>query len=145
MHWQHKIMDKNKQPGIFFDEIILKEVIFSRKEGYSDKPDLSVYLSSNASFSENCDELIYEMTCEIKDEKDFFNIKCTMIGFFSVLKGQENMGLREYSKFNAPAAVYPYIREMISSITTRAGISPVVIPPTNLNILKRDPDQEPTQ
>jgi len=133
-------MDKSKQPGIFFDEVILKELIFSRKEGYSDKPELHIQLASCASFSENEDELVYEMTCEIKDEREYFHIKCTMIGFFSVIKGQENMGLREYADKNAPAAVYPYIREIISSTTTRAGVPPVVIPPTNLNILKRGPD-----
>jgi len=133
-------MDKNKQPGISFDDVILKELIFSRKEGYSDKPALDMQLGSRVSFSQNEDRLNYELSCEIKDESDFFNIKCTMIGFFSVIKGNENMSLKEYSNIGAPAAIFPYIREAIASTTTRAGIPPIVIPPTNLNLLKREPD-----
>ena len=140
-------MDKSKQPGILFEDIILKELIFSRKEGFSDKPELSVQLKSKTSFSPNEDRLIYEMSCEIKDEKEFYNIQCTMMGFFSVIKGQENMSLREYSNMNAPAAMFPYIRETIAATTIRAGIPPIIIPPTNLNLLKRDPEaiQEPVQ
>ena len=135
-------MDKTKQPGISFDDIILKELVFSRKEGFSDRPALTMNLESSISISPDEDKLTYEMTCEIKDEKDFFNIKCTMIGFFSIVKGEENMGLRKYSELNAPATVFPYIREAIASTTTRAGIPPVVIPPTNLDLLKQNQEEQ---
>jgi len=133
-------MDKTKQPGISFDDVILKELTFNRKEGYSDKPVLDMHLGSSASFSTNKDKLNYEMSCEVKDENEFFYIKCVMIGFFSVIEGKENMSLKEYSNINAPAAIFPYIREIIASTTTRAGIPPIVIPPTNLNLLKRNPE-----
>jgi preprotein translocase subunit SecB len=135
-------MDKSKQPGISFDDIILKEIFFSRKEEFSDKPELNVQLESNFSLSPEEDILTYEMSCEIKDKNEFFNIKCTMIGFFSVIKGKENMGLKEYSNMNAPAAIFPYIREVITSTTTRAGIPPIVIPPMNLNLLKKNSKSE---
>lgn len=133
-------MDKNRKPGISFDNIILKELFFSRKEGFSDRPEMNMHLTSSASYSKDEDKLTYELSCEVKDSKEYFNIKCTMIGFFSVIKGQENMGLKEYSNLNAPALIFPYIREIIASTTTRAGIPSVVIPPTNLNLLKRPAD-----
>ena len=129
-------MDINKQPGISFDDIILKELVFSRKEGFSEEPELDVQLGSNVSFSSDENNLAYEMFCGIKDKNDFFSINCTMIGFFSVVKGKENMGLKEYSNLNAPAAIFPYIRETIASTTTKAGIPPVVIPPMNLAAIK---------
>jgi preprotein translocase subunit SecB len=131
-------MDKNKPPGISFDDIILKELVFFRKPGFSEKPELTVNLGSNESFSPEKDRLVYEMSCEIKEENDFFHIKCVMLGFFSVIKGRENMELQEYSKLNAPATIFPYIRETIASTTARAQIPPVIIPPMNLNLLKRN-------
>ena len=133
-------MDKNRPPGISFDDIILKELTFSRKEGFSDKPEFIMHLKSAVSFSPEGDRLIYEMSCEVKDKKEFFGINCTMIGFFSVIKESENMGLREYAQLNAPATMFPYVREVVASTTTRAGISPVIIPPTNLGMLKRLPE-----
>ena len=134
-------MDKNKPPGISFDGIILKELIFSRKEGFSDRPELNLNLESRLSFSKKKDKLNYELSCEVKDSKEYFYIKCVMLGFFSVIKGEENMGLKEYSNLNAPAVIFPYIRETIASTTTRAGIPSVIIPPTNLNMLKRSSDE----
>jgi len=131
-------MDKNKEPGISFDNIILKDLVFSRKEGFPMKLEMDVQLGSNISFSPDGDELVYELSCKIKDENNYFSIKCTMIGFFSVIEGKENMGLKEYSNINAPAAIFPYIREAIASTTTRAGIPPVVIPPINLRLLKQN-------
>jgi len=131
-------MDKNKEPGISFDNIILKDLVFSRKEGFPEKLKMDVQLESSTSFSPEGDELVYELSCKIKDVNNYFSIKCTMIGFFSVIEGKENMGLKEYSNINAPAAIFPYIREVIASTTTRAGIPPVVIPPINLRLLKQN-------
>jgi len=131
-------MDTSKQPGISFDDIILKELVFSRKEGFSERPEFDVQLGSNVSFSPEEDRLVYEMSCGIKDKNDFFSIRCTMIGLFSVIKGKENMGLKEYSNMSAPATIFPYIRETIASTTIRAGIPPVVIPPVNLTAIKRE-------
>jgi len=130
-------MDKNKQPGISFNDIILKELVFSRKEGFSEKPELNIHLESNFSLSPDEERLTYEMSCEINDKNEYFKIKCTMIGFFSLKKGQENMTLKEYSNMNAPAAIFPYIREVIATTTTRAGIPYILIPPMNLNLLKK--------
>jgi len=135
-------MDKSKQPGISFDDIILKELVFSSKEGFSDRPEFNIQLESNISLSPEEDKLTYEMSCEIKDSNDFFYIKCTMIGYFSVMKGKENMTLKEYSNINAPASIFPYIRETIASTTTRAGIPPVIIPPVNLNLIKKSSKTE---
>jgi preprotein translocase subunit SecB len=128
-------MDRSKQPGISFDGIILKELVFIRREGYPDARQLNAHWEASASFSQEGDRLVYEMVCEIKGEEEFFSVRCAMIGFFSVMEGQENMSLKEYSNLSAPAAILPYIREAIASTTTRAGIPPVIIPPVNLSLL----------
>ena len=136
-------MDKNKQPGISFDTILLKELLFSRKENLPQKPEIIMELSVNPSFSPDEDILNFEMVCEIKDADNLFSLKCAMIGLFSIIEGNENMGLREFSKQNAPALMFPYIREIIASTTTKAGIPPVILPPVNLGAIeKRKPEEK---
>jgi len=49
-----------------------------------------------------------------------------------VLKGNENMDLDQFSKNNAPALMLPYIRELVSTTTIRAGLAPIVFPPINI-------------
>ena len=138
-------MDIKKQPGILFENIILKELVFSRKEGFPGSMEFSIHLEEKPAFSNKNDKLIYELTCVIVEKSDFFNIKCAMVGIFSVIEGQENMDIREYSKLNAPANIMPYIRETIMSTTAKAGMSPVIIPPMNLDLLRQNANKEVTQ
>jgi preprotein translocase subunit SecB len=129
-------MDKQQQPGIAFDNIILKELVFLRKPDLLQKPQLVVNIESNASISPNKDKLNLEMLCEVKEENALFDIKCIMIGMFSKTAGSENMELDEFAKYSGPALMFPYIRETIASTTVKAGIPPVIIPPVNLQAIK---------
>jgi preprotein translocase subunit SecB len=129
-------MDKQQQPGIAFNNIFLKELVFFRKPDSLQKPQLSINIEANASVSPNKDKLNLEMICEVKEKDALFDIKCVMIGMFSKITGSENMELDEFAKYNGPALMFPYIRETIASTTVKAGIPPVIIPPVNLQAIK---------
>jgi preprotein translocase subunit SecB len=128
-------MDKQRQPGISFDNIILKELVFFRKPETLKSPNVSINFETGVSISPDKDKLDIEMLCEIKEEKELFNIKCAMIGMFSRVAGSENMELDEFARFSGPALMLPYIRETIASTTLKAGIAPVIIPPVNLQAI----------
>jgi preprotein translocase subunit SecB len=129
-------MDKQQQPGIAFDNIILKELVFSRKPEQLQKPDLDIKIEAHNSISPDKDKLDIEMLCEIKEEGSLFSVKCVMIGMFSRIAGSENMELEEFAQYSGPALMLPYIRETIASTTLKAGIAPVIIPPLNLQAIK---------
>jgi preprotein translocase subunit SecB len=129
-------MDKQQQPGIIFNNIILKELAFSRKPDLLQKPHLSINIEATASISPNKDKLNLEMLCEVKEKDTLFDIKCVMIGMFSKIDGSENMELDEFAKYSGPALMFPYLRETIASTTVKAGIPPVIIPPVNLQAIK---------
>ena len=67
-------------------------------------------------------------------------------------EGEGKPTLEEFSKYNAPAYVVPYARELIANITSRISIIPtLVIPPINIFELieaqkqsLEDGDHEPT-
>jgi preprotein translocase subunit SecB len=114
----------------------LKELNFIRKNTIPQKPELTMNLEYNIFISPAKDKLNYELTCEIQDEKSCSMSGVTMMGIFSVVAGNENMDLEDFSRLNAPALVFPYIRETIASTSIKAGIPPVIIPPINLNAVK---------
>ncbi len=125
-------MDISKQPGISFDNVILSKMDFSRSP-IVEKPEIKVYFSSNATINEEKKKLALELSADVKETKnESFSLKCTMIGFFSVLEGQENLTLEEFSKVNAPALILPYLREVIANMTLRSGINPIILPPINI-------------
>ena len=137
-------MDTNKQPGISIENVFLKELHFIRKNAIPQKPELTMSFEYDISISPAKDKLNYELTCKIQDEKELFNVQCTMIGLFSVIAGNENMDLADFSRLNAPALIFPYIRETIASTSIKAGIPPVIIPPINLNAVKIDKIEKTT-
>jgi preprotein translocase subunit SecB len=129
-------MDTSKQPGISFDAVFLKELVFTRKNEFPKKYELNTKVDTKASFSQGDEKMNLEMTCAINDDEGIVNIKCTMIGVFSIIKGSENMSLRVFAQHNAPALLFPYIRETIASTSTKAGLPAILLPPINLSVVK---------
>jgi len=127
------MIDKNKQPGIRCDQVILKEINFSRSYNYNEKPEMNIEFSGNPTFSEDQKELSYELTLKVTESKTnpIFTLSCTMVGVFSV-EDNANMPLSEYAKINAPSTIFPFIREVAADITMRSGLKPFLIPPINV-------------
>lgn len=125
-------MDETKQPGINFNNIILKEVTFKRSPGIIEKPELDISFNVISAISEDNKSLNLEVVTILKEKKGLFSLEFSLIGNFSVIGNSENMSLEEFSKTNAPALMMPYIRETISNITLRSGLKPIIIPPINI-------------
>jgi preprotein translocase subunit SecB len=124
-------MDEKKQPGISFNTVFLKELTFKRTPDLNSSQ-ISINFKSHISFSEDKMQLVYELVCEVEDKKKVFSLSCSMVGVFACINGAENMELSDFSKTNAPALILPYIRELVTTTTIRAGLNPVVFPPINV-------------
>lgn len=61
-------------------------------------------------------------------EREQVTIKVKMVGVF-VCDDVENY--EEFGRVNGAAIIYPYIREHITSLSTKAGIGTIVMPPVN--------------
>lgn len=127
-------MDREKQPGISFNTIFLKELNFRRKPEINGA-ELNLNFNSVASFSEDKKQLVYELACKVTDKSETFHIDCVMVGIFTSIEGGENMDLLEFSKVNAPALMFPYIRELVTTTSIKAGLAPIVFPPINVSSL----------
>ena len=64
-------MDKTKQPGILFDEVIIPEVKFKRKPDISEKPKMSISAYTSKKIEEN--KLLYIIDFYINKEKETKN------------------------------------------------------------------------
>ncbi len=129
-------MDKAKQPGIYFNGIILVGEEFWRNYEVPDDSSVEfvVKLGNESSGTNHSVELHSNLKL-VKDGKETLRLTSKFIGFFSIIKGEENMDIKEYVRCNAPALMFPYVREHISSITGKSGINPVYLPPLNIKAL----------
>ena len=58
-----------------------------------------------------------------------------VVGFFSISNVSEEQ--IENFKPNAVAILFPYVRALISSYTANANVTPLILPPINVNQLLR--------
>lgn len=54
-----------------------------------------------------------------------------MAGIFQCPDDTSHLPIEVFSKVNAPAIIFPFIREHLASLTMKAGISPVILQPLN--------------
>lgn len=133
-------MDKEKQPGISFDGIMLIEEKFKRDANVPQKIGIELEGYSNCY---NIDKQYFnEIKLVVKgldeEDKEVLILETMFVGLFSVEEENENMDINKYLKDFSPALMFPYIREHISSITQKAGIKPILIPPINLAALLKE-------
>lgn len=133
-------MDKSKQPGISFDGIILVENKFWRHHNVPNDAKIDIKFEAANNISENNATVeVYTILNMKSEEKDVMKLDCKFVGFFSVIEYSKNMDIKDYIINNATALMFPYIREHISSITGKAGMNPILLPPLNLRaILNKD-------
>ena len=63
-----------------------------------------------------------------------FNLKVTMSGFFEY---EGNVDVKQYLP-NAAAIMYPYMRSIVTSITSNANVAPLILPTINTQKLFED-------
>jgi preprotein translocase subunit SecB len=105
---------------------------------------MQVNISYNISNSLNPEKtrLATIVGAEIKSIDESFSLACKMVGLFSVISGHENMDIEQFGQTNAPALIFPYLREMISSITTKAGFAALILPPINLSVIMQQNNKQ---
>ena len=63
-------------------------------------------------------------------EKKQIIISVKMLGVFKQLD-TEGISIDKFAKINAPAIIFPFIREHIATLSLKAGIYPILLPPIN--------------
>lgn len=135
--------DENKQPGIKCDNIFLKSISYKRAENYSGDVNLELDFNNSYSFSDDKNILRYDLKVNISENKPnpIFTLECTITGIFSTIKEEENMSLEEYCNINAPATLFPFLRETIANVTQRSGLKPFILPPLNIQAILKSKEQ----
>jgi preprotein translocase subunit SecB len=71
------------------------------------------------------------------DNKKFISSKIQMLGVFEF--GEKlPLSLDSFANINAPAIIFPFIREHLSNVSMKAGIQPILLPPINFVALAKD-------
>lgn len=138
MQWQHNMENKEINQDAY-----LIESIFLVESNYMRLPSIDFSNPINSILSVNIDtggDLMGEdgrfgvlLTVSIKGQIEsvkVYEITVRMIGMF-VKIGSPEPPLEIFKKINAPAIIYPYIREHVHNLNNKAGINNIILPPVN--------------
>lgn len=135
-HTDTKEHDTEKEPGIIFEKFGIVKIDFD--DNATDEKIEIEYNFTGSHRIEN-DKLIVRLTCDI-----FKNIKLFIesIGTFRVDEKSPNMDLEKFAKNNAIAIMFPFLRQVIYSITGNSFLPPLLMPPMNVAKLIKEADKK---
>ncbi|MGL4852250.1 MAG: protein-export chaperone SecB [Phocaeicola sp.] len=121
------------ESGFKIDDLLLLESSFSRIHNVVFEHvtnDLSI--NTEVGVNENKITVIEEVTLVQRFEAiEQVKIVIKMVGVFEATGASKITDLELFGKVNGAAILFPYIREHITTLTLKAGIPPIILPPVN--------------
>lgn len=114
--------------GYRIEEIEYKTIHDIDKSNFSVEPDLSFEFG----LSEDMDEGVVKISVSLLDEPNLRTIFLKVLGQFSIPNDIEREKIELYLAQNGSAILFPYVRSIISFLTTLDGPSAVVLPTVNI-------------
>jgi preprotein translocase subunit SecB len=142
---------QNNQPVFSIEKVYVKDLsleIPNAPQSFLEResPTVDVQLHHN---SNGVEEGVYQtvltvtVTAKVK-EKTLFLVEAAQAGIF-VIRNVPAQELEAVLAIACPNILFPYVREVISDVVTRAGFPPVVLSPVNFEaIYQAQRDPQPT-
>jgi preprotein translocase subunit SecB len=133
--------DQNAEPSFAIEKLYIKDAsveipnapqIFTERT----QPQVNVELGNSAT---KLDDGIFEVTIKVTvtskiAEKVAFLVEVTQAGIFAIRNVPED-NLEMIIGVTCPNILFPYVREAVSDLVTRAGFAPVLLNPINFEAL----------
>lgn len=128
-------MSNSIQSVLIFNGYSISNMKFERNYDYQSQQEMELNFDFevHSHISDEKDEAVLQMTCNIFEEEYKtgeapFYLELTLNAYFEV-DGQVDI---EQFQVNSMAILLPYLRSIITSFTSQAGISPVILPTINI-------------
>ena len=127
-----------KQQNVYLIESILLTESNYRRASFIDfsislESNLSVNIETGGDIVDDHGHFIVVVAAVLKGhvgDEFAYEVSVKMVGVFLKI-GDPELSLESFKKINAPAIIYPFIREHIHNLNSKAGINNIVLPPVN--------------
>lgn len=122
--------------------IIMTESVFKRKSviDFNKKQNPTIDVKTNYSLNPDGSiycvvELTYNATYE-GDSEPIIEARIVLGGSFTKI-GETPLSTETFGKVNAPAILFPFVREHLSSLSVKASVVPILLTPVNFEALSK--------
>ena len=117
------------------ENILLTEFNFKRDSeiDFSKEIENKISITTESANFENNDKIVISLKViveALQEAKIVFSLDTTMNGIF-FKEGEPKLPEDIFKKVNAPAIIYPFIREQMATTCLKAGLGTVFLPPVN--------------
>jgi len=140
--------EQNAQPGFAIEKLYVKDAsievpnapqIFTERTA----PQVNVELGNSA---QKLDEGVYEVSIKVTvtakmGENTAFLVEVVQAGIFAI-RNVPDENLEMIASITCPNILFPYAREAVSDMVTRAGFAPVLLNPINFEALYMQQKQQ---
>jgi preprotein translocase subunit SecB len=133
--------EQNSQPGFAIEKLYVKDAsieVPNAPQIFTDRtpPQVNVELGQTA---QKLDEGIYEVAIKVTvtakmGENTAFLVEVVQAGIFAI-RNIPDENLEVIAAVTCPNILFPYAREAVSDMVTRAGFAPVLLNPINFEAL----------
>lgn len=129
-------MENNNQleSGFKITNLILMDCNFKREANVTfNNPDTKQELNVDVNVNVAGNNIIVSEQVEFKqvfNEIVEFSALIKMVGVFEKF-GEAALDLEEFGQVNGAAIIFPYIREQLTNISSKAGLGLIFLPPAN--------------
>ncbi len=132
-------MKKKYETGIIFKHVHIEQLSFERLPDHKPgKIAVDIEFNTHPEIDHEKKTLKVRMQANLfeKGENAPFRMQIGLCGEFA---GEDIDRLKDFAVVQAPALLFPFLRETIASITLRGGFPALLLPPTNIQELVGKP------
>lgn len=143
---KHKEQNEGENPisGFRINSLILLESNFSRVPVLTLNEEIIPNVNIDISVNVNNENVIVKVTVAYSLEHNGIeevHIKISMGGSFQRIGETQIEDLKRFGEVNGAAIIFPYIREHLTSLSAKAGLGLIILPP--MNFTSRRPSDRP--
>ena len=94
--------------------------------------DFDIESSCNLTNNEFILELDLKIYTDAKKNNYPFSMRVKVVGLFEVTAEKDEIIKKEFSERNSIAILFPYVRALVTTFTSNANVSPLILPPINV-------------
>ena len=133
-------IDQAKQPKIKIETIFFPEVFVNRDPSIEVEPRIDISIDNKYSYNDENSLLQVQQKIVISEtDKNEPLISLTGIAIFKIEPKNKidgvNLSIEYFATRNAPAIIYPYMREYISYVSMKASIKTIILPVANFHAI----------
>ncbi len=131
-------MTRELESYLIFDGYTVSKMEFKRNYSFDDNKEIELEFSFDGSvkISDDNRRALMELNCDILND-DFlegkapFYLQIGLLGKFELSVDDDKFNIEDF-QLNGLAILLPYLRSIVTSFTSQAGIPPVILPPINV-------------